>query len=176
MTHRPPARPTVRALGLALAALACLTPRPAAALEACRALVGTWVTSITDIEGVFASRSLLTLTGDGIVLVNDSGQGGVPGIFEPFTTGRGAWRCLAGAGKVEAAATALNFVLPRSGRPTAFGRVDYKAALDPGTGELSGSIALYFTAEGDLESADPIAATGKAFERFQFTGRRVTAP
>lgn len=180
MMYRVHAGPSIRTLGLALAALACLAPRPAAAqapsLDACGALVGTWVTTITDIEGVFASRSLITLTGDGIVLVNDSGQGGVPGIFEPFTSSQGAWKCVAkSAGNVEAAATALNFVLPKSGRSTAFGRVDYKAVLDLKTGQLAGTVALYFTREGDLESADPIGDPGKAFEEFQFAGRRVTA-
>jgi len=146
-------------------------------LEPCRALAGTYVTTITDIENVFASRGLITFTADGSFIVNDSGQGGTPGIFLPFSLGQGAWKCAAGGdGKVKADAISLTFVLPGTGQPPSFGRVDYQAELDRKTQDISGTITLSFTREGDLEGADPIKNPGPAFEKFQFFGQRVVVP
>ncbi|MHC5826559.1 MAG: hypothetical protein ACYT04_64515, partial [Nostoc sp.] len=49
---------------------------------------GTNLTTISDSTGKFASRSLITLTTDGNILVTDSNQGGVylgKNQFNPFT-------------------------------------------------------------------------------------------
>ena len=93
--------------------------------NACGALVGTYVTTVTDTEGVFASRALATFTGDGIMLITDSGQSGLPGIYQPFTSSHGAWTCLgAEDGAIRAAATGLSFLVPGEGLSTSFGRTD----------------------------------------------------
>lgn len=147
----------------------------AEAPDPCRSLVGTYVVTVTDIEGVFASRGLATFTGDGIFLMTDSGQTGLPGIYQPFSSAQGAWTCLGAQGdQVKAAATGLNFVLPGEGLSTSFGRTDYRLRLDLKSATLSGSVELSFTQEGDLEAADPIARPGPVFETFEIEGRRLT--
>ena len=149
-----------------------LAEKPAS--DACRTLAGTFVTSVSDIEGVFSSRGLATFTGDGVFLMTDSGQAGVPGIYEPFSTAQGAWQCLGAEGdKITAAATGLNFVLPGEGRTTSFGRTDYRLSLDTKTGVLNGVVGLSFTSEGDLESADPVSTTGPVLEKFEIEGKRL---
>lgn len=145
-------------------------------LAACRDLAGTYVTVVTDREGVFASRGLLTFMADGVFLDTDSAQGGVPGVFEPFTTVQGAWRCAGTAqGRLEAVATGLNFVLPGNERPQAFGRTDYRLTLDAAKGVLSGTVELRFTQDADLEAADPLGRPGPLFDSFQVDGQRLAA-
>lgn len=142
--------------------------------DACHALAGTFVTSVSDIEGVFSSRGLATFTGDGVFLMTDSGQAGVPGIYEPFSTAQGAWQCVGAKGDtIEATATGLNFVFPGQGRTTSFGRTDYRLSLDTKTGVLSGAVELSFTSEGDLESADPVSMPGPVLEKFEIEGKRL---
>ena len=138
--------------------------------------MGTYVTTVTDTEGVFASRALATFTGDGIMLITDSGQSGLPGIYQPFTSSHGAWTCLgAEDGAIRAAATGLSFLVPGEGLSTSFGRTDYRLTLDTSSGNLSGSVELSFTADGDLESADPLERPGPVFETFEIEGRRLVA-
>ena len=145
-------------------------------LAACRGLAGTYVTAVTDHEGVFASRGLLTFTGDGVFLDTDSAQGGVPGVFEPFTTVQGAWRCIGATnGRLEVIATGLNFVLPGSERRHAFGRTDYRIAVEAATGRLSGSVELRFTRDADLEAADPVGKPGPLYDTFHVEGQRLVA-
>ena len=52
---------------------------------ACRLLPGTYLTIITDIEGVFASRGMITFLPGGSLIVNDSRQGGQAEVYEPFS-------------------------------------------------------------------------------------------
>jgi len=170
---------TLRLTAHLLAAVAVMTV-PAQTLaetptqDACHTLAGTFVTSVSDIEGVFSSRGLATFNRDGVFLMSDSGQAGVPGIYEPFSTAQGAWKCLGAEGDaIKAAATGLNFVLPGQGRTTSFGRTDYRLSLDTKTGVLSGVVELSFTSEGDLESADPISAPGPVLEKFEIEGKRL---
>jgi hypothetical protein len=146
------------------------------ALETCRALAGTYVTVVTDVEGVFSSRGLLTFTADGVFLMSDSAQAGIPGVYDPFESAQGAWRCLGMEGNsLSATAVGLNFVLPGDGRAAVFGRVDYDIDLDLEKGVLTARAALSFTPDGDLESANPIAKPGPVFERFDVEGTRVAA-
>jgi hypothetical protein len=133
------------------------------------------VITVTDIEGVFSSRGLVTFAPGGVFLMSDSGQSGLPGIYDPFSSSQGTWKCLGTEGdQVNAAAMGLNFTLPDDGRAAAFGRTRYKFILDTNAGQLSGEAALSFTAEGDLESADPVAKPGPELETFQIHGKRVT--
>ena len=62
---------------LAVCALAGQAAADEMSLAKCKAVFGSYVTSISDIEGVFQSRGLVTFSGDGVFLINDSGQGGV---------------------------------------------------------------------------------------------------
>ena len=164
------------ALALCLAGMSPVTTAGEADPAACRALAGTYVTAITDREGVFASRGLLTFVADGVFLDTDSAQGGVPGVFDPFTTVQGAWRC-AGAldGRIEVVATGLNFVVPGNERPHAFGRTDYRLTLDTASGTLSGTVELRFTPDADLEAADPVGKPGPLFDTFHVDGQRLAA-
>lgn len=179
MNNRKPNGDTTHLAAHLLAAVAIATVptqtlAEAPASDACRALAGTFVTSVSDIERVFSSRGFATFTADGVFLMTDSGQAGVPGIYEPFSTAQGAWQCLGAEGdKITAAATGLNFVLPGEGRTTSFGRTDYRLSLDTKTGVLSGIVELSFTAEGDLESADPVSTAGPVLEKFEIEGKRL---
>lgn len=166
--------PPALALCLAVATPAAHAGEPD--LAACRGLAGTYVTAVTDHEGVFASRGLLTFTGDGVFLDTDSAQGGVPGVFEPFSAVQGGWRCIGATnGRLEVIATGLNFVLPTQERPQAFGRTDYRFTLDTATGRLSGTVELRFTQDADLEAADPIGKPGPLFDTFHVEGQRLAA-
>jgi hypothetical protein len=141
---------------------------------ACGGLVGSYVTSITDKEGVFSSRGLMTFTSDGLLVISDSAQGGVPGLWDPFSTAQGAWKCLAEEGeKLSISAVGLNFVLPPDGGSPSIGRVDYLASLDTRTGNLSGSAKLRFTPDEDLESAAPVDNPGDLADEFDIEGVRV---
>jgi len=140
----------------------------------CAALIGTFVTSVADREGVFSSRGLMTFTSDGIVLVSDSAQGGVAGLWDPFSGSQGSWKCRGADGQtLNAAAVALNFVLPRDGKSPRFARIDYELKLDSESQLLSGTATLRFTSGRDLEALDPIDKPGPALDTFQFDGRRL---
>lgn len=65
------------------------------ALAACSSkLAGSYLLSIDYSNGDLSSRAVLSLSKDGQLVVNDSTQGGVEGVFDPFTSGQGTWRCL----------------------------------------------------------------------------------
>ncbi|MEN8260320.1 MAG: hypothetical protein ABFS02_07010 [Pseudomonadota bacterium] len=168
-------RVAVSALLVAAWSLGPTLPSVAATdLAACAGVVGTYVTTITDKEGVFASRGLMTFTSDGLLLVSDSAQGGVPGVWDPFSPMQGAWKCVeAGSDKLSINAVGLNFVLPSDGRTSSFGRVEYQASLDIKTGMLSGSATLRFASGNDLEGIDPIDQPGSVLDEFQFDGKRL---
>lgn len=141
---------------------------------ACSAVPGTYVTTITDIEGVFASRGLVTFSSDGTVIVADSRQAGQTGVFEPFSTGQGAWTCAPGdAGQAEVKGVSLTFTLATGRTRSTFGRVDFSAEVSPNTGRMSGTLALRFTPNEDVEDADPIANPGPIHEEFGFEGARL---
>jgi hypothetical protein len=177
MTNRTATR-LHRAATVSAAAALCLASFSAFAQgqDACRALAGTYVTSVSDIEGVFSSRGLMSFSTDGVFLMSDSAQAGLPGVYDPFGSAQGSWRCLGAEGdRLDASAVGLNFVLPGEGRPAVFGRVDYRVTLDAKTGSLSGNAELSFTTEGDLEGADPVKRPGPVLEKFQLEGRPVVA-
>ena len=167
------------AWAMALAAVVSSTAaRPLGAAEgdraACADLAGTYVTVFTDREGVFSSRGLMTFTSDGVLLVTDSAQGGVPGVWDPFSSAHGAWSCQgADGGKLTVSAMGLNFVLPADGRTPTFARVDYQAGLEVKTGTLSGSATLHIGAGKDLEGADPVVRPGSLVDEFHFEGARL---
>ena len=158
----------------AVALLFTMAVDPAQGEDACELVPGTYVTTVSDIEGVFASRGVITFAVGGALLVNDSRRGGEPGVFEPFTAAQGSWMCAGGS--IEAPkirGVALSFVLPSPGLRYSFGRVDYEATFAPGAQTLTGTIELRIREDVDLEQADPIGRAGPVLETFAFEGRRL---
>lgn len=159
---------TGAAAAMAVPAVADETGPP---LTACAAAVGTW---LTDNPGKEPSRSLVSLTADGLVLFADSGEGGGVG-FAPFTGSHGAWRCVAAdSGSLELSATMLDFTLPTVDWPNQqIGRLDIVASVDPAKATMSGTMKLYL-AELD---ADPMTEAKLTVDaEGQFTAVRITAP
>ncbi len=149
-----------------------------AAADPCNGIVGTYVVSITDIEGVFASRQIVSFLPGGIYLVRDSGaQRRFPGVFEPFPIGQGVWKCAeSGSDGLGIDAMVLAFTRPQAERRRGFARADYKVSFDSAANTISARITLRLTAEGDIEAADPIGDPGPVIEQFGMEGERVVLP
>jgi hypothetical protein len=140
-------------------------------LADCAGAVGTWLTTN---PGKEPSRSLVSLTADGLVLFADSGEGGGAG-FAPFTGSHGAWRCVAAdAGSLQLSAIMLDFTLATVDWPNQqIGRLDIAATVDTKKGGMSGTMKLFLAGLND----DPIG-NAKLVEdaEGEFTAVRVTAP
>lgn len=164
MTMRNP-----KAACIALALAGCLAT-PAAAQEAgCRGeLAGTYLTTITTSKGGYASRSLVTINGDGTLSAVDSRQyHGVMGAA--FSAQRGVYRC---TGDEAAAARTLNFGFPKR---ASIARSDWTMVRDKATGSISGTITLFIYT--GVKGVDPFAAKGgKRIDTFRFTSTRVSPP
>ena len=132
---------------------------------ACRgALSGTYLATIHTEAGAFASRALVTIHGDGTLVIADSRQHqGVHG--SGFSTQHGAYRC---AGPRAAQATVLNFGFPPQ---VSIARSDWSIAHDLATSSVSGTITLFIFS--GVEGVDPFAAGGKRIGLFRFTSVRV---
>ena len=132
---------------------------------ACRnALAGTYLATIHTETGAFASRALVTIHGDGTLIIADSRQHqGVHG--SSFSAQQGAFRC---AGPRAAQASVLNFGFPPQ---ESVARSDWSFTYDPKTTAVSGTITLYIFP--GVEGVDPYAATGKRMGVFRFTSVRI---
>ena len=161
-------------LPAALAALAALAfvLQPALAQAPttvpCRAMVGTYLATIVNSAGDYASRALITLHADGNFAIVDSAQDeGLQG--SSFSTQSGAWRCSTDA---SAAATTLNFGFPPR---TSIARSAW--TLDQAHSKsgqaLRGTIALHIFP--GVKGVDPFRADSKPVDRFYFTAQRVNA-
>lgn len=129
---------------------------------------GSFLTTIRDANGKFASRGLITLFEDGNFVVVDSAQGGVPGQFDAFTSGQGSWRC--GAGR-SISAVAINFNLPgKVDRQGGLVRLDYSARFRSESA-VTGTIKLRIY---DLD-ADPFGSTQPRALLYTFTAQRIEA-
>jgi hypothetical protein len=137
----------------------------------CAGAVGTWLTTN---PGKEPSRSLFSLTADGLVLFADSGEGGGAG-FAPFTGGHGAWRCAAAdGGAVKLSATVLDFTLPTVDWPNQqMGRLDIAATVDTTKGGMSGTMTLYLAGLNEDPLADAKLVEDAAGD---FTAVRIAAP
>ncbi|WP_414516224.1 hypothetical protein [Nostoc sp. PCC 9305] len=137
-------------------------------LSVCRKFVaGTYLTTIKDASGKFASRALIVLTEEGNLITSDSNQGGVTGQFDPFTTSQGTWAC---NGKKAITGRALNFSLSNKGG-SGIARNDYRATFNPRTQTVEGTIELrLFALQGN-----PLQGNGQNGGSFFFTGQLVTA-
>lgn len=135
---------------------------------------GTYIQTISDSTGKFASRALLTLTTDGNILVTDSNQGGVyqgKNQFNPFSTAHGSWKCNNG----NITATTLNFnlsgSLPLASNPLGIGGQNYNIRFNQSTQTLQGTIQLRFF---DLNATVQEATGSKGVPlTFTFTAQRI---
>ena len=160
----------VSALGMALGCGMAIGE--AHADSTCGVLSATYLLTALNSDGSFAARQLITLTEDRNVIVNDSAEGGVPGVFNPFTTAQGTWECESRSSPIQADATALFFSLPGSvsGGQT-IGRIDYEITLHAVSKSISGTIDLRFFPLTGNPLATPMPAPNASFT---FTGVRVT--
>lgn len=139
-----------RIRGLAVAAILGAVALPAAAeapLADCAAAVGVYLTrnSLPDSEGaIMQTRSLITLSAEGLATRNDSDQdGGVEGT--PFGEGRGTWRCDGVEGSTaKVSAVILNFGYSPEGEAPTLARMDYSGEVDGTTGVLRLTAKLVF--------------------------------
>jgi hypothetical protein len=157
---------------MAVMAASIAQAQEAQPLTACAGAVGTYLTSNPGSE---PSRSLLSLTSDGVVLFADSGQGGGTG-FAPFSGGHGAWRCLGSGGDgLRVSVIILDFTLATADWPNQkIGRLDIEATVAPAKGAMSGTMKLLIT---DALADDPyVAAELVPDAGGSFTAIRVTAP
>jgi hypothetical protein len=115
--------------------------------------------TITNSNGVFASRSVITFHADGSVEVIDSGQGG-PAFS--FSSQLGVWGNGIASGAI---VRTLDFSFPSAG----IARVDYNF-IKLNAQNVSGTITL----TGFGLQADPLGGGGTVLGTFTFTGQRVT--
>ena len=146
--------------------LACLGAiavyAPQATAETPSVLRGaTYLITIKDAQGAFASRAVITLHGDRTLSGIDSAQGG-PTFF--FTSELGAWKP---DGKDGAVGRTLNFDFP----PNAdVARLDYTFQFSDHDTHVTGTITLRtFPLQGD-----PLDGDGTVLGEFTFTGTLVT--
>ncbi|MBV8091822.1 MAG: hypothetical protein JO110_01045 [Acetobacteraceae bacterium] len=148
-----------------------LMSSPAQADSNCRRLAGPYLVTVTDNSGNLVVRQVLTLSNDGNAFLIDSGQGGVPNSFNPFTSAQGFWSCQFGF-PTSATATVLDFSLPGTvPGDQHIGRTDYQIRFAPGSGAISGTLELrFFPLTGDplvVPLPTPPASS------FTFTGEAV---
>jgi|GEM_PF-2716986 len=147
------------------------------ALAGCSDAVGTFLTrrvnqTVAGAEHV--GRSLLSLTGGGHAFFTDSAQGGVAG-FQPFTDGRGAWRCVSGdTGTMRFTALILDFTFPNADLPDpSIARLDIEATYDRSINTLTGKTTLAFVPL-DGNPMDETQLRDRL--TYDFTGSRILLP
>lgn len=159
----------------AFGAILCfgLTIGEARADNACGALPGTYLVTVSNSDGSFASRQVVTLTEDGNVIVSNSGQGGETGVFNPFTSEQGTWECQSHYPPIQAHAITLDFSLPGSvSGPQQIGRGDYQITFSLTSKTISGTIDLRFFPLTGNPLVSPLPAPASTYT---FTGVRVTS-
>lgn len=159
-----------RGAGVALALIGGLAAPPvqAAGGRACRAaLIGTYLVTINDAKGAFASRAIVTFHGDGTLSVVDSRQD--QGVQRSsFSAQQGAYRC---TGRHRAVGRTLDFSFPAN---TSIARLDWRVRRAGTRGSIAGTITLVIYA--GVKGVDPFGPGGKHAGRFRFTAVRVVAP
>jgi len=148
-------------LVLAYCGWTVLNPQKAAAANP---PAGTFLITITDAHGVFASNSVITLHTDHSVAVIDSGQEG-NGVS--FSSQQGVWENAIGGGLK---ARTIDFSFPFASEGSA--RVDYAFNAGGGNNQVSGTIVLTFFPP----NGNPLDGGGSPGGTFNFTGQRVTIP
>lgn len=148
-------------------AIACAPIQPTEAqirTGACRGNVGgVWLATIRDGQAKLASRALLTLHGDGSILVIDSRQHhGVQGAA--FSAQAGTYRC---TGLTSAHGRTLNFGFPKN--PT-IARSDWTLRRGK-VAQLVGSVTL--TIYTGVDKVDPTGPGGRVIGTFRFVATPV---
>jgi hypothetical protein len=149
-----------------LVLLACLGTvalhAPQATADALSVFRGaTYLITITDAQGAFASRTVMTLHADRTLSAIDSGQGG-PTFF--FTSQLGAWKA---DGKGGVVGRTLDFDFPPA---PDVARLDYTFTFSDDGAQVKGTITLRsFPLQGN-----PLDGDGTVLGEFTFTGTRVT--
>ncbi len=145
-----------------------------AAMVGCSIAVGTYLTTRVNQSAQgeeHTGRSLFSFTNGGHAFLSDSAQGGVEG-FQPFSDGRGVWRCTADENdKIEISALILDFTYPTNGKPDPqIARLDIKASYDDTSKEITGKTMISFTAlDGDPMDRDAL----KNPIGYTFTGKKI---
>jgi hypothetical protein len=125
---------------------------------------GSFLVTITDSTGAFASRSVIALHSDHTVAVIDSGQ---EGGAVSFSSQLGAWKHAPG-GVVKA--RTIDFSFPFASNGSA--RVDYTFNAGVPGNQVQGTIVLtFFPANGN-----PLDGGGTPGGTFNFSGTRITVP
>ncbi|MEH2158528.1 hypothetical protein [Nostoc sp.] len=145
-------------------------PETIANTARCRLNVtGAYLTKIFNPDGTIGSRGVITLTADGNFFVIDSNQGGVTNVFNPFSSGQGAWKC---NGKTGVSARSITFAYPGSAGSTgSIARSDYQASFNPQTQTVEGTITLRFF---NL-NANPLLNNVPPVGTFNFSGQQIKA-
>ena len=164
-------------LSVPAAVPAALADDTDAAIADCAEAVGTFLMrrvnqGVTGPESV--GRSLLSLTNGGHAFFTDSAAGGIAD-FQPFSDGRGAWRCVSGdAGTMRFTALILDFTFPTADRPDPLiARLDIEAVYDSSSNALTGKTALGFVPL----AGNPMDETQLANRlTYDFTGSRIVLP
>ncbi|MEH2347223.1 MAG: hypothetical protein V7K55_04335 [Nostoc sp.] len=145
-------------------------PETVANTARCRLNVtGSYLTTIFNQDGSTSSRGVITLTADGNFFVVDSSQGGVTNVFNPFSSGQGAWKC---DGKTGVSARSITFAFPGStGATGSIARSDYQASFNPQTQTVEGTITLRFFGL----NANPLLNNVPAVGTFKFSGQQIKA-
>jgi hypothetical protein len=139
------------------------------ASRVCRNIfTGTYLTTITDTNGQFASRGVITFSADGNFFVTDSNQGGVEGVFNPFGDTQGTYVCTSNQ---EIRAVGINFGFSGPDGANDIARSDIGATVARQSRELRGSI----TVTSFALNADPLAGGGSVVGTFQVTGQLINA-
>jgi len=139
----------------------------------CRSLIsGTYLATISNPDGSFASRAVLTFNSDGNLTRTDSNQGGVAGAFNAFTTSLGSWDC---DDRRALHATAINFSLP--GVASAEGgiaRADYQASFNARKQTVQGNIDVRFfnLTDNPYKTELPAPAISVTFEGSRVPSRQ----
>ena len=120
----------------------------------------SYVTTVKDTAGNFASRGVITLHADHTMSVIDSGQGG-PSFF--FSSQLGSWKANQNGGIT---AKTVDFDFPPN---PASARLDYSITFAEQGGQIMGTITLTtFPLTGD-----PLGGGGTVVGTFTFTGQLI---
>lgn len=142
-------------------------PETPATTAPCRLNVtGSYLTTIFNANNSISSRGVITLDRDGNFFVTDSKQGGVTNVFNPFTSGQGAWKC---NGKTGVSARSITFTFPGSAGADSIGRADYQASFNPQTQTVQGTITLRLF----NISANPLLDNALPVGTFNFSGQQI---
>ena len=123
---------------------------------------GSYLTTIKDSAGNFASRGVMTLHADRTMSIIDSGQGG-PAFF--FSSQLGSWKP---DGNHRIVARTIDFDFPPS--PDDGARLDYTLNFAPDRRQVAGTVTLMTF---PLENGNPLDGGGTVIGTFTLVGELI---